>query len=388
MNIVEPIFVQVKNKPSELALCAPGTDLNIVSYARLQRTVNNICWRIISAGISPRSRIAVVIDDPIFHAMVLIALTRLGIVTISVGRRNISLPVKLDGLIADKPHESPGGRTILADPTWTAQSDQAIDERYLYRAPPDEVCRLILTSGWDGREKVIALTNRMIATGLDRQKLFLGPRAAFCDRTCLDLPLTTPLGFQILLATLWRGGALVMTWDVRKTLTALPTYNVQNMVASPQGLLKFIETIENYPGSQSALLAVFCAGRIASGASKRVRARLCSNLTVGYMAADATMVAALPAHLASGIAGAVGYVVPSVTVKIVDGQGRVLPPGTEGDVCLRSDLGVTEYLEDPTETQRAFRDGWFHLGERGCLTRDNMLLLSSPDDGAQNVGGE
>src|SRR6185437_403313 len=256
MNIVEPIFVQVKNKPSELALCAPGTDFNIVSYARMQRTVNNICWRIVAAGISPRSRIAVMIDDPIHHAMIVIALTRLWIVTISVGPRNNSWPVKLDGLIADKPHEFPGGRAILADPTWTAQSDQAIDKKYLYRAQPDEVCRLILASGNDGREKVIALTNRMITTGLDRQKLFLGPRAAFCGRTCLDLPLTTPLGFQILLATLWRGGALVMTRDVRKTLAALAAYNVQNLIASPQGLLKFSEAIEKYPGSQSALLAV------------------------------------------------------------------------------------------------------------------------------------
>ena len=383
MNIVEPIFVQVKNKPSELALCAPGTDFNIVSYARLQRTVNNICWRIVSAGISPRSRIAVMIDDPIHHAMIVIALTRLGIVTISVGPRNISWPVKLDGLIADKPHEFPGGRAILADPTWTAQSDQAIDEKYLYRAAPDEVCRLILASGRDGREKVIALTNRMITTALDRQKLFLGPRAAFCDRTCLDLPLTTPLGFQILLATLWRGGALVMTRDVRKTLAALAAYNVQNMVASPQGLLKFSEAIEKYPGSQSALLAVFCAGRIASQAkSERMRAQLCSNLTVGYIAADATMVAAIPAHLASGVADAVGYVVPGVTVEIVDDRGCVLPPGNEGDVRLRSDFGATEYMEDPTETQRRFRDGWFYPGESGCLTRDNMLLLSGPENGA------
>src|SRR5262249_10830725 len=155
------------------------------------------------------------------------------------------------GVITDKPYEFPAGRIILADSTWTASSDQAIEEKYLYRAAPDDVCRLILTSGRDGREKVIAMTNRMIATGLDRKKLFLGPQAPFCDRTCLDLPLATPLGFEILLATLWRGGALVMTRDAGKTLTALLAYNVQNVVASPQGLLKFSETIEKYPGSQN-----------------------------------------------------------------------------------------------------------------------------------------
>ena len=389
MNIVEPIFVQAKNKPAELALCAPGWDLSLVSYARLQQIVNNICLRIISAGIAPRSRIAVVIDDPIFHAMILIALTRLGIVTLSARRGNISWPIKLDGVIADKPYEFSGGRTILADPAWRVGNDQAIEEKHLYRAAPDEICRLFLTSGRGGREKVYAMTNRMIAARLDRQKLFLGPRAPFCDRSCLDLPLTTTLGFQVLLTTLWRGGALIMTQDLATTLTELCVYNVQNMIASPQGLLEFSEAVERHPGSQTALAAVFSAGSISSQtASEQVRARVCSNLTVGYVATDGTMVAAMPAHIASGIAGAVGYVVPGVAVEIVDDQGRALPPGKEGDMRLRSDYGVTEYLEDPTETQREFRHGWFHPGERGCLTRDNLLILSRPYNGAQIVGGE
>jgi hypothetical protein len=66
MNIVEPIFAQCRNKPSELALCAPGTEFNLVSYARLQRSVDNICRKIITTGIAPGSRVGVVIEDSIF----------------------------------------------------------------------------------------------------------------------------------------------------------------------------------------------------------------------------------------------------------------------------------------------------------------------------------
>ena len=77
MNIVEPIFAQSANKPAELALCAPGTGFNLISYGRLARSVNNVCRRIIAAGLLPRNRVAVFIEDPIFHAIVLIALTRL-----------------------------------------------------------------------------------------------------------------------------------------------------------------------------------------------------------------------------------------------------------------------------------------------------------------------
>ena len=387
MNVVEPIFTQCETKPSELALCAPGTDFNIVGYGRLRRSVNSICRRFISIGITPCSRFAVLIDDPIFHAMVLIALTRLGVVTISSERRDLAWPVKLDGVIADKPYEFPGGLTIMTDPAWTTDNDQTIEEKYLYRAAPDEVCRLFLTSGTNGRENVIAMTSRMITTRLDRQKLFLGPRAPFCDRTCLDLPLTTPLGFQVLLATLWRGGVLVMSRDARKTIAALTIYGVKNLVASQRGLLNFTETIENRPGTHSALEATFSAGTMASQlATERARARLCPNLTVGYVAADATMVASMPAHFASGVSGATGYVLPGVTVEIVDDRGHVLPPGNEGSVRIRSDYGVTGYFENPADTKRDFRDGWFYPGDRGRLTTENMLILAGSAEGVRTVG--
>jgi acyl-CoA synthetase (AMP-forming)/AMP-acid ligase II len=383
MNIVEPIFTQCRNKPSELALCAPGTEFNLVSYARLQRSVNNICQRIISAGITPCSRVGVVIDDPIFHAMILIALTRLGIVTVSANDRNVSWPIALDGVVADRPSESQAAKTLVADATWTTGDDQPVAEQHLYRAAPSDICRIFLISGNDGQQKAIALTHGMIAIRLDRQKLFFGPLAPFCDRTHLDLPMATPLGFQVMLGTLWRGGALVMAWDVRKTFAAIAAYNILNMIASPQSLLKFADAVENHPGYRSNLAAVYSAGSMLSESLERVRARLCSNLTVGYIASDATMVASMPAQLASSIPGAAGYVLPGVLAEIVDEQDRAVPGGQDGALRIRSDSGVKEYLDDSGATQRAFRNGWFYPGERGHLTNNNVLVLS---DGTAGVG--
>lgn len=372
MNIVEPIFAQCRNRPSELALCAPGTEFNLVSYARLQRSLDNICRRIIAAGLMPGSRIGVLIDDPILHAMIVIALTRLGIVTAS-SDGNVAWPIVLDGVIADRPHEAQSGKMILADAGWAAGDDQSLSEKYLYRATPGDVCRIFLTR----RQTAIAFTHGMIATRLDRQKLFLGPRAPFCDRTHLDLPLATALGFQVMLGTLWRGGALVMTGDARKTLAAVAAYNVQNMVSTPESLLKLAEMAKSYAGYRSQLEAVFCVARLRPERSETVRAHLCSNLTIGHMASDRTMVASMPAQFASAIPGAVGYVLPGVEVEIVDEQGHALPPGQEGNVRIRSDYGVKEYVDDPSETQRVFRNGWFYLRSRGQLTGDNVMVISN-----------
>jgi acyl-CoA synthetase (AMP-forming)/AMP-acid ligase II len=180
-----------------------------------------------------------------------------------------------------------------------------------------------------------------------------------------------------MMATLWRGGALVMTGDVRKTLAASAAYNIQNMIAAPQGLLKFADAMESHPGYRSNLAAVFSAGPMATESLERVRACLCSNLTVGYVAQDATMVASMPTQLASAISGAAGYVLPDVTVEIVDDEDRVLRPEQDGNLRIRSDYGVKEYLDDPSATQRDFRNGWFYPGDRGHLAGDNVLVLSS-----------
>src|SRR5690242_9186136 len=148
MNIVEPIFAQSRNKSSELALCAPGTDFNLVSYARLQRSVDNICRRIIASGIAPHSRVGVTIEDPIFHIMVVIALTRLGIVTVAARGRQVQWPFRIDAVIADRQYDLSSSVPVMkADPTWTEGDDQPLAEKHIYRAAPDELCRIFVTSG-------------------------------------------------------------------------------------------------------------------------------------------------------------------------------------------------------------------------------------------------
>ena len=222
MNIVEPIFAQCRNKPSELALCAPGTEFNLVSYARLQHSVDNICRRIIAAGIAPRSRVGVVIDDPIFHAMILIALTRLGIITISGERsdlshgRSRSMAWSPTGRLNRLP-----ARPLVADAGWTTGDDQPIEEKHLYRAAADDLCRIFLTSARrpTKSDRDDAWHDRHPARSA--KTVFRPARAVL--RPHLSRPAAgAPLGFQVMLATLWRGGALVMTWDAGKTLAAFP----------------------------------------------------------------------------------------------------------------------------------------------------------------------
>jgi acyl-CoA synthetase (AMP-forming)/AMP-acid ligase II len=98
-------------------------------------------------------------------------------------------------------------------------------------------------------------------------------------------------------------------------------------------------------------------------------------------------VAAAPAHAVADIPGGVGQVLPDVTVEMVDGSGRVLPPGQAGALRIASPVMVDGYLGDPEQTLASFRDGYFYPGDLGHLAQDGTLVISGRDKEVLNLGG-
>ena len=380
MNITEPIFVQCRNKPAEIALCAPGTDFNIVSYARLASSVNNICHRIVSAGLASKSRVALFIDDPILRVFVLIALARLGIVTVSSSSPDQAWRFEIAAVIADKPL-SGHGKGIVVSKEWAlGQAGQGgpVASDHLQASPPDAICQIMVTQGINGEDKAVALTNGVVAARVDRLHSFLGKRTAFCSRTFIDVSLTDWLGFEALIGTLWRGGAAFLVGDRQQTMRALPIYKVQNMVTSPDRLQEMLRSVE--PRDRYSFDAVFSAGSgLDLSLAEHACARLCPNMTKGYGSTEFGGVASMPVHADPEIPGAAGYVMPGIDLEIVDDDDTLLPQGERGSIRINGETGAMQYWSSSENAARAYRGGWFYPGDRGYLTKDNLLVLSGPD---------
>jgi long-chain acyl-CoA synthetase len=62
-------------------------------------------------------------------------------------------------------------------------------------------------------------------------------------------------------------------------------------------------------------------------------------------------------------------------LRIVDGQGRPLPPGTEGELAVRGPHVMTGYFRAPEETARVLRDGWFHTGDLAVADADGFYRI-------------
>ncbi len=74
--------------------------------------------------------------------------------------------------------------------------------------------------------------------------------------------------------------------------------------------------------------------------------------------------------------GTVGRVHPHVEVKIVDGEGRIVPPGVAGELCTRGYSVMLGYWGDPERTAEAIdRAGWMHTGDLATLDAEGYCNI-------------
>ncbi len=77
-----------------------------------------------------------------------------------------------------------------------------------------------------------------------------------------------------------------------------------------------------------------------------------------------------------------------VVLSIQDPDGRHLPCGENGEVCVRSGNYMIEYWNQPDATAEAFRGGWYHTGDAGHLDEDGYLYLTDRVKDMIVTGGE
>jgi len=80
-----------------------------------------------------------------------------------------------------------------------------------------------------------------------------------------------------------------------------------------------------------------------------------------------------PQHLAR--LASVGIPNSAVEVSVRDESGASLPAGEVGEVCVRGDVVMSGYWNDPEASARALRDGWLWTGDLGAFDADGFLTL-------------
>ena len=84
----------------------------------------------------------------------------------------------------------------------------------------------------------------------------------------------------------------------------------------------------------------------------------------------------------------VGVRTPEIEDLIVDPvTGQPLPPGQEGEVCVKGPTLMLGYYKQPDATADKIRDGWLHTGDMGIKDADGSLRITGRVTDMIIVGG-
>jgi acyl-CoA synthetase (AMP-forming)/AMP-acid ligase II len=72
--------------------------------------------------------------------------------------------------------------------------------------------------------------------------------------------------------------------------------------------------------------------------------------------------------------GAVGRALSDKEVRILDADGKEVPIGAVGEICMRGGF-MHGYWGRPDKTAEALRGGWLHSGDAGVIDRDGYLTM-------------
>ena len=94
------------------ASAARGAKLNVISYGKLERFINNIGRQAMTSGVARGNIVAVMVADKIFHAAIVLGLMRIGVVTVSARHEKMPKELNVDIAITDIPRQFENAKRV------------------------------------------------------------------------------------------------------------------------------------------------------------------------------------------------------------------------------------------------------------------------------------
>ena len=86
--------------------------------------------------------------------------------------------------------------------------------------------------------------------------------------------------------------------------------------------------------------------------------------------------------------GSVGPPVPFLQARVVDEEGRPLPPGQAGELVCRGPNVMQGYYKNPKATREAIKDGWLYTGDVATVDEEGYFYIVDRKKDMIISGGE
>jgi acyl-coenzyme A synthetase/AMP-(fatty) acid ligase len=382
MNWFEQIAFQAKLSPDEPAVIFPG---GMATYRRLVECVESASQHVLRTSLSRGQIAALQIRHPLLHLVVILALHRCGVASLTLQSDHLITKAQLsyDALISDQFQPGNEAKLILIGTEWLSALQGAPVRPVVGFESPDDVCRLVLSSGTTGVPKVISVTERTLRYRFARSAI-MNERG----RTLSMMGFSTLGGYQTLMTALVLGGSVCFAGAPEDVIQVISLFHVTHLIAAPFQVRTLLEAqAKNGLDLPSLKQVVLAGGHLSNALLAEVRQQLCTNVVCAYGSTELGPVAFGPAAVMRGIEGATGFVMPDEVIEIVDKDGVVQPPGTDGTVRIRS-KHIDRYFVPTPEDAEIFKDGWFYPGDAGRVMADGLLVITGRVTEVINRGGD
>ena len=252
----------------------------------------------------------------------------------------------------------------------------------------DDTAAILYTGGTTGTPKGAMLSHANIQASAFNVGYY--ERSTQSDRALCFLPLNHVFAqIHIAHSAVLCGGGLVIqpAFDLDALMSAIKDHQVTKLYAVPTIYIRLL-SLDNLKEKLASVRYCFsAAASMATEIVKEWKQKTGLKIYEAYgMTESASMVTYN--HYHRHVVGSVGTTANLVEVRICDPDGKPLPSGEEGEICIKGPNITKGYLNNPDETRAAFRDGWFRSGDIGYQDEDGYLFLVDRLKDMVITGGE
>ncbi len=271
----------------------------------------------------------------------------------------------------------------LKHETWSAALVKGSQKNYVQpNISSEDIAFLQYTGGTTGISKGAILTHSNIIANVQQICAWMKPKLVEGEEVAI-----TPL-------------PLYHIFSLTVCSLALMKYGTQNvLISNPRDFSSFIKDMKKYKFTiltgvntlfnalanhpqisevDFSKVKVCVAGAMALQKSVKENwfAKTKTNVIEGYGLTETSPVACCNPVDGTDQVGTIGLPLPSTEIKFIDEDGKEVPMGQPGEICIRGPQVMKGYYNQPEETKKVLLgDGWLATGDIGLMTENGFTKI-------------
>ncbi len=253
---------------------------------------------------------------------------------------------------------------------------------------------LMYTSGTTGKPKGAVSTNFALTQALYNFEMHAAMSAmanhdliakmmenGFQPSTLLAVPLFHVSGCHSVFMLNLRGGrkiSMMYKWDPEAALKIIEKERITTFTGAPIMSTHLLSHPNWKDTDTSSLFAIGVGGAACPSGLARLVYEKISNVYAGtgYGLTETNATCSNFTGEAFRLRPhASGTVSPVVDIKTVDDEGKTLPAGETGEICIKSPTNARGYWNLAKESEETFKDHWVSTGDLGFLNKEKLVNI-------------